>query len=61
MKYRINATIEFDGERHCLRCPLRGQDDDDCVVRDGFFETWEEQMKDCPLVEEHLEMPEVER
>ena len=61
MKYTVIKTIEFEKEKHCLRCPLRDEATDGCKLQtDGAwaeyqqlieFENWEEQMKDCPLVE----------
>lgn len=54
------AKIEFKEEKHCLKCPLRDKDNDSCrlqVVSTRLgdigieFEDWEEQMKNCPLVE----------
>ncbi len=52
MKYI--ATIEFDLERHCADCPLRDAHTDGCKLqKEGEqpieFETWAEQMENCPL------------
>lgn len=37
---------------HCLRCPLRDNDDDHCVLQPASAETdtWEFQRKHCPLL-----------
>jgi len=49
MKYTV--TIEFEREKHCLRCPLRNEQEDTCNLQDTAAFTWEEQMQDCPLKE----------
>lgn len=49
MKYILE--IDFETERHCLLCPVRDEETDDCKMQycgEGF-ESWEEQMKNCPL------------
>lgn len=48
MKYIVE--IEFETEKHCLLCPLRDEETDDCRMQySEEFRSWEEQMKDCPL------------
>jgi hypothetical protein len=48
MKYILE--IDFETERHCLLCPLRNEETDDCKMQySGEFTSWEEQMKYCPL------------
>ena len=52
MKYILE--IDFETEKHCLLCPIRHEDTDDCKLQycgDGFG-SWEEQMKNCPLKDE---------
>lgn len=47
------AVIKFDGEKHCLRCPLRNKSDDSCNLQSESddFENWNEQLANCPLIE----------
>jgi len=48
MKYILE--IDFETERHCLLCPVRDEETDDCRMQySEEFTSWEEQMKDCPL------------
>ena len=48
MKYILE--IEFETERHCLLCPVRDEETDDCKMQYcKEFTNWEEQMADCPL------------
>ena len=54
MKYKIEFEIE---KHHCMECPMCRLDDS-CYFQqngggdgDGFFDTWEDQMTNCPLVE----------
>jgi hypothetical protein len=48
MKYSVE--IEFETEKHCLLCPIRDEETDDCKLQYcEEFTTWEEQMKNCPL------------
>ena len=46
--------IQIDMEKpdHCLRCPMRGVDDECVLIRgsENFF-GWEEQYANCPLQE----------
>jgi len=53
MKYQIDAAVTLR-EKHCLMCPLRKDDgSDECILQDcSTFKTWDDQMKNCPLVNE---------
>lgn len=44
--------VKFDGDKHCLHCPLRNELDDSCKVQpdSDVYQNWEEQLKDCPLI-----------
>jgi len=52
-KYAIG--IEFADKRHCMDCPLRNKDDDTCRLQEddmGYgeeYDSWEEQIENCPL------------
>ena len=35
---------------HCAECPICNADDD-CWILSKWYETWEDQYKDCPLQE----------
>lgn len=50
MKYILE--IDFETERHCLLCPVRDDDTDNCKMQycgSEGFDSWEEQMENCPL------------
>lgn len=48
MKYVLE--IDFETERHCLLCPVRDEESDNCRMQySKEFANWEEKMKDCPL------------
>lgn len=54
---KYTVEIEFLHERHCSLCPLREYENDRCKMQIDEeteelkdFETWEEQMINCPLV-----------
>lgn len=48
MKYILE--IDFETERHCLLCPVRDEETDDCKIQYcKEFTNWAEQMKNCPL------------
>ncbi len=49
MKYVLN--IEFEGNKHCLHCPIRDQSGDSCRLQpeSNDFDSWEEQLENCPL------------
>lgn len=53
-KSEVNRVIQIDMEKpdHCLRCPMRGVDDECVLIRgsENFF-GWEEQYANCPLQE----------
>jgi hypothetical protein len=59
MKYGLE--IEFEKEKHCIKCPLRNQENDGCMMQilDNYpnqlinieFDSWESQMENCPLKE----------
>lgn len=47
MKYIVEIEMS---RKHCMECPLmRG--DDSCGYQDYDFDSWEEQMQACPLIE----------
>jgi hypothetical protein len=37
--------------KECLDCPMCDINDDCVLQKDERFDTWEEQKKDCPLIE----------
>ncbi len=48
MKYILE--IDFETKRHCLLCPVRDDDTDNCKMQYcKDFTNWEEQMENCPL------------
>lgn len=50
MKYILE--IDFETEKHCLLCPVRDDDTDNCKMQycgSEGFDSWEEQMENCPL------------
>jgi hypothetical protein len=48
MKYILE--IDFETKKHCLLCPVRDEETDDCKMQYcKEFTNWEEQMTDCPL------------
>ena len=48
MKYILE--IDFETKKHCLLCPVRDEETDDCKMQYcKEFTNWEEQMIDCPL------------
>lgn len=54
--YKVACVIRFEGERHCLQCPIREESDDSCRLQgEKEFGTWEAQMEECPLVYDHME------
>lgn len=47
---RAILEIYFEKEIHCLDCPVRNDDTDDCKMQDCTnFESWDDQMLHCPL------------
>jgi len=52
-----SVEIKFEKEKHCLKCPLRDyvtdmcnlqKDEDNCYIE---FKDWEDQLKNCLLIE----------
>ena len=48
MKYVLE--LDFGTEKHCLICPLRDRETDDCKMQYNTFLSWAEQMTNCPLI-----------
>ena len=50
----MNRVIQIDMKKpdHCIRCPMRGVDDECVLIRgsENFF-GWQEQYANCPLQE----------
>lgn len=47
MKYVLE--LNFGTKKHCLICPLRDKETNDCKMQYNTFISWEEQMANCPL------------
>ncbi|MBK5239860.1 hypothetical protein [Clostridium sp.] len=45
------AILNFKSERRCCDCPLCDGNDDCLLQEEQDFETFEEQIKECPLIE----------
>lgn len=46
--------LEFADKKHCIHCPLRDRETDGCNMQmlEGIaieYDSWEEQMENCPL------------
>lgn len=50
MRVYIKETALREKPGHCADCPICDVDDD-CQLLPKWYKTWEEQIKDCPLVE----------
>lgn len=56
MRVYIKETALREKPGHCADCPIRDVDDD-CQLLPRYYKTWEEQIKDCPLVEKYQPNP----
>jgi hypothetical protein len=49
----MSVLINMEKPDHCLRCPVKGINDEcllQSVAANNEYETWEDQMANCPLV-----------
>lgn len=56
MRVYIKETALREKPGHCADCPICTVDDD-CPLLPRYYQTWEEQIKDCPLREKYQPNP----
>lgn len=56
MRVYISEKALSKKPEHCADCPICTADDD-CPLLPRYYQTWEEQIKDCPLREKYQPNP----
>lgn len=52
--YKVEFAVRMFGEKHCIKCPLRDSWTDRCNILGNKYKNWDDQLKNCPLVEVDL-------
>lgn len=51
MRVYISEKALKEKPLHCAECPMRDAEYDDCVLSPVSYKEWDEQYKNCPLIE----------